>query len=113
MRELASVKQFNTFEEQFNLFRKEIYADYYKSDQVDIKMEGMRLFSNKTYTSKEETTKLDETYNHKFGLHEEMFEAGNWKHNDLITDLSWVKLFSHNLKEDLGKKADNTELSNV
>lgn len=32
VRELASVKQFNTFEEQFTMFKREIQEKYYKAD---------------------------------------------------------------------------------
>ena len=41
VRELASVKQFNTFEEQFHSFKKEINEKYYNADAVDNKVEGM------------------------------------------------------------------------
>lgn len=62
VRELASVKQFNTFEEQFTMFKREIQEKYYKADQIDSKVEGMRIFSNNHYTSKEDTAKNDEKY---------------------------------------------------
>ena len=65
---------------------------------------------NKNFTSKEDAVVLEEKIKHELDNINELIATCNRKDTELLQDLGWVKLFSHNLKEDISKKADNYDL---
>jgi len=45
--------------------------NFYKIPQIDSKIEGMWIFVNKTYTTKEEAVTIQEKFKHEFDLQNE------------------------------------------